>query len=313
MNPNTIKAIWGFNGTERPGAVYLAATLAAHNQKGLPSFGIYGRDVQDKDNNEVPDDVKKKLIHFGKASLSAATMKGKSYLAIGGVSMGITGSIIDPDFLESYLGMRYEQVDMSEIIRRINGGIFGKRGFLKAIEWVKKSCREGKDNNPSKLAKSRKEKDKDWETVVKMTIIARDLMKGNPELAKDGFFEEAQGHNAIAAGFQGQRHWTDFLPNGDFTESILKSSFDWNGVREPFIFATENDYLNAISMLFGHLLTGTAQIFADVRTFWSPEAVKRVTGKDLPKEAGAGIIHLINSGSAALDGTGRQKKKICLQ
>jgi len=309
MNPSTIKAIWGFNGTEKPGAVYLEATLAAHNQKGLPSFGIYGRDVQDKDNNEVPDDVKKKLIHFGKASLSAATMKGKSYLAIGGVSMGIAGSIIDPDFLESYLGMRYEQVDMSEIIRRINGGIFDKREFLKAIEWVKKSCREGKDNNPSKLAKSRKEKDKDWETVVKMTIIARDLMKGNPELAKDGFFEEAKGHNAIAAGFQGQRHWTDFLPNGDFTESILNSSFDWDGIREPFIFATENDYLNAISMLFGHLLTGTAQIFADVRTFWSPEAVKRVTGKDLPKEAGAGIIHLINSGSAALDGTGRQKKE----
>ena len=309
MNPNTIKAIWGFNGTERPGAVYLAATLAAHNQKGLPSFGIYGRDVQDKDNNEVPDDVKKKLIHFGKAALAAATMKGKSYLAIGGVSMGIAGSIIDPDFLESYLGMRYEQVDMSEITRRINGGIFDKREFLKAIEWVKKSCREGKDNNPLKLAKSRKEKDKDWETVVKMTIIARDLMIGNPELAKDGFFEEAWGHNAIAAGFQGQRHWTDFLPNGDFTESILNSAFDWNGIREPFIFATENDYLNAISMLFGHLLTGTAQIFADVRTFWSPEAVKRVTGKDLPGEAGTGIIHLINSGSAALDGTGRQKKE----
>jgi len=309
MNPNTIKAIWGFNSTERPGAVYLAATLAAHNQKGLPSFGIYGRDVQDKDNNEVPDDVKKKLIHFGKAALAAATMKGKSYLAIGGVSMGIAGSIIDPDFLESYLGMRYEQVDMSEITRRINGGIFDKREFLKAIEWVKKSCREGKDNNPLKLAKSRKEKDKDWETVVKMTIIARDLMIGNPELAKDGFFEEAWGHNAIAAGFQGQRHWTDFLPNGDFTESILNSAFDWNGIREPFIFATENDYLNAISMLFGHLLTGTAQIFADVRTFWSPEAVKRVTGKDLPREAGTGIIHLINSGSAALDGTGRQKKE----
>ena len=309
MNPNTIKAIWGFNGTERPGAVYLAATLAAHNQKGLPSFGIYGRDVQDKDNNEVPDDVKKKLIHFGKAALAAATMKGKSYLAIGGVSMGIAGSIIDPDFLESYLGMRYEQVDMSEITRRINGGIFDKREFLKAIAWVKKSCREGKDNNPLKLAKSRKEKYKDWETVVKMTIIARDLMIGNPELAKDGFFEEAWGHNAIAAGFQGQRHWTDFLPNGDFAESILNSSFDWNGIREPFIFATENDYLNAISMLFGHLLTGTAQIFADVRTFWSPEAVKRVTGKDLPRGAGAGIIHLINSGSAALDGTGRQKKE----
>ena len=309
MNPNTIKAIWGFNSTERPGAVYLAATLAAHNQKGLPSFGIYGRDVQDKDNNEVPDDVKKKLIHFGKAALAAATIKGKSYLAIGGVSMGIAGSIIDPDFLESYLGMRYEQVDMSEITRRINGGIFDKREFLKAIEWVKKSCREGKDNNPPKLAKSRKEKDEDWETVVKMTIIARDLMIGNLELAKDGFFEEAWGHNAIAAGFQGQRHWTDFLPNGDFTESMLNSSFDWNGIREPFIFATENDYLNAISMLFGHLLTGTAQIFADVRTFWSPEAVKRVTGKDLPGEAGTGIIHLINSGSAALDGTGRQKKK----
>lgn len=308
INPYTFKAVWGFNGTERPGAVYLAAALAAHNQKGIPAFSIYGKDVQDKSDNYIPKDVQEKLLRFARSSIAASIIRGKSYLAIGGVSMGIAGSIIDPDFLESYLGMRYEYIDMSEIIRRINLGIYDKDEFVRAIEWVKNSCREGKDNNSKEQIKSRVEKDKDWETVVKMTLIAKDLMVGNAKLEKEGFYEEALGHNAIAGGFQGQRHWTDFLPNGDFTETILNSSFDWNGTRKPFIFATENDYLNAISMLFGHLLTNTAQIFADVRTYWSPEAVKRVTGLDLPQEASTGIIHLINSGSAALDGTGKQKK-----
>jgi len=306
INPYIPKAIWGFNGTERPGAVYLAAVLAAHNQKGLPAFGIYGRDVQDMKDTKIPDDVQKKLLKFTKAGLAAATMKGKSYLAIGGVSMGIAGSIVDPYFFESYLGMRYESVDMSELIRRIDEEIYDKEEYKLALDWVKKYCREGQDNNLKDRQKSREQKDRDWKFVVKMTIIARDLMIGNPKLASLGFKEEALGHNAIASGFQGQRQWTDHFPNADFTETILNSSFDWNGIRQAFICATENDSLNAVSMLFGHLLTNTSQIFADVRTYWSPEAIKRVTGEFLPSEAQNGIIHLINSGSAALDGTGEQ-------
>ena len=305
MDPSTIKAIWGFNGTERPGAVYLAATLAAHNQKGLPAFGIYGKDVQDITEKNIPENVKEKLLKFAKAALAAATMKGRSYLAIGSVSMGIAGSIVDSSFLENYLGMRYESVDMSEVARRLKLEIYDRKQYQKALSWVKTNIRMGADNN--KNPKSDAEKDEDWQTCVKMTLIAKDLMEGNESLAQIGFFEEAAGHNAIAAGFQGQRHWTDFMPNADFTETILNSSFDWNGPRKPFIFATENDSLNAISMLFGHLLTGTAQVFADVRTYWSPQAVKKVTGKELPEQAFSGLIHLINSGSAAIDGTGVQK------
>ncbi|MCL5072859.1 MAG: L-fucose isomerase [Actinobacteria bacterium] len=300
------KAVWGFNGTERPGAVYLAAVLAAHNQKGIPAFGIYGKDVQDLSDKSIPEDVGEKLLKFVRSGLAAATMKDKSYLAMGGVSMGIAGSIVDPGFLENYLGLRYEFVDMSEFIRRIDEQIYDREEYKLALAWVKKYCREGQDNNPKDRQKSREQKDRDWEFVVKMTMIARDLMIGNPNLASIGFEEEALGHNAIASGFQGQRQWTDHFPNADFTETILNSSFDWNGIREAFIFATENDLLNAVSMLFGHLLTNTAQIFADVRTYWSPEAIKRVTGESLPDEAQNGIIHLINSGSAALDGTGEQ-------
>ena len=304
--PYMPKAIWGFNGTERPGAVYLAAVLAAHNQKGLPAFGIYGMDVTDSNDTVIPEDVKTKLIKFAKAGLAVATMRGKSYLAMGGVSMGIAGSIVDPSFFESYLGMRYESIDMSEFIRRIDREIYDKEEYALALDWVKKYCREGQDNNPKDSQKSKEQKDRDWEFVVKMTIIARDLMIGNSRLASLGFEEEALGHNAIASGFQGQRQWTDHFPNADFTETILNSSFDWNGIREAFICATENDSLNAVSLLFGHLLTSTAQIFADVRTYWSPEAIKRVTGEHLPDEVQNGIIHLINSGSAALDGTGEQ-------
>ncbi|MCL4418068.1 MAG: L-fucose isomerase [Actinobacteria bacterium] len=306
MDPYLPKAIWGFNGTERPGAVYLAAVLAAYNQKGMPAFGIYGKDVQDPGDTGIPEDAGEKLLKFARAGLSAATMQGKSYLAMGGVSMGIAGSIVDPGFLENYLGLRYESVDMSEFIRRINEEIYDREEYKLALAWVKKYCREGQDNNSKDRQKSREQKDRDWEFVVKMTMIARDLMIGNPKLVSLGFKEEALGHNAIAAGFQGQRQWTDHFPNADFTETILNSSFDWNGIREAFIFATENDCLNAISMLFGHLLTNTAQIFADVRTYWSPDAIKRATGESLPKEAQNGIIHLINSGSAALDGTGEQ-------
>ncbi|SMB98419.1 L-fucose isomerase [Thermanaeromonas toyohensis ToBE] len=306
MDPYIPKAIWGFNGTERPGAVYLAAALAAHNQKGLPAFGIYGRDVQDAGDTTIPEDVKQKLLQFARAGLAVAIMRGKSYLAIGGVSMGIAGSIVDPDFFESYLGMRVEYVDMSELVRRIEEKIYDEEEYEKALAWVKQNCKEGRDPNPPARQASKERKDREWETVVKMTLIIRDLMVGNPKLAELGYLEEAEGHNAIAAGFQGQRQWTDHFPNGDFTEAILNSSFDWNGLREPFILATENDSLNAVAMLFGHLLTNTAQVFADVRTYWSPEAVERVTGRKLTGLASNGIIHLINSGSAALDGTGQQ-------
>ncbi len=308
MHPARPKAIWGFNGTERPGAVYLAATLAAHNQKGLPSFGIYGRDVQDMGNSNIPDDVKEKLLRFAKAGLAVAMMKGKSYLAIGSVSMGIGGSIVNPDFFQKYLGMRNEYVDSTEVLRRIQLGIFDHADYEKALKWTKENCNESEDFNQEKNIKSREEKDQDWEFVIKMTIIIRDLMTGNKKLADMGFHEEALGHNALVSGFQGQRQWTDFLPNGDFSEAILNSSFDWNGIRNPFIVATENDSLNGVSMLFNYLLTNTAQIFADVRTYWSPEAVSRVSGWKPDGIAKNGFIHLINSGSATLDGSGRQKK-----
>ncbi len=308
MEPLNPKAVWGFNGTERPGAVYLAAVLAAHNQKGLPAFSIYGRDVQDSGDTSIPADVKEKLIRFSKAGLAAASMRGNSYLSMGSVSMGIAGSIVQEDFFQSYLGMRNEYVDMSEFTRRIAEEIYDPDEFKLALKWVKENCPEGGDNNPKEIQRSREQKDRDWEIVIKMTMIARDLMVGNPRLKEIGFGEEALGHNAIAAGFQGQRQWTDHFPNGDFMETILNTSFDWNGIRQPYIMATENDSLNGAAMLFGHLLTGTAQIFADVRTYWSPEAVLRVTGRKLSGVAENGLIHLINSGSAALDGTGEQSR-----
>ena len=310
MNPYYPKAVWGFNGTERPGAVYLAAVLAAHAQKGLPAFGIYGHDVQDMDDNSIPEDVAEKILRFAKAAQAVATMRGKSYLSIGSVSMGIAGSIVDPHFFQDYLGMRNESVDSTEILRRMEEGIYDKEEFRKAMEWTEKHCKsnEGTDFNSETKAKTREEKDTDWEFVVKMTIIIRDLMTGNPTLEKMGFKEEAIGHNAIAAGFQGQRQWTDYKPNADFPEALLNTSFDWNGIREAYVLATENDALNGVSMLFGHLLTNTAQIFSDVRTYWSPEAVKRVTGKELTGTARNGIIHLINSGATTLDGTGEQTK-----
>ena len=310
MNPYYPKAVWGFNGTERPGAVYLAAVLAAHAQKGLPAFGIYGSEIQDIDDNSIPDDVAEKILRFARAAQATATMRGKSYLSIGSVAMGIAGSIVNPDFFQKYLGMRNESVDSTEILRRMKEGIYDPAEFEKAMAWVEKYCKpnEGTDYNRPEKQKSREEKDKDWEFVVKMTIIAKDLLKGNPKLKEMGFKEEAIGHNAILGGFQGQRQWTDFLPNGDFMETILNSSFDWNGIREAILLATENDSLNGVAMLFNHLLTNKAQIFSDVRTYWSPESVKRVTGKELTGLAANGIIHLINSGATTLDGTGRQNQ-----
>ncbi|ROR23394.1 L-fucose isomerase [Mobilisporobacter senegalensis] len=308
MDPMTIKGVWGFNGTERPGAVYLAAVLAGHAQKGLPAFGIYGHDVQNGDDTSIPEDVQEKLLRFGRAAVAAATMKGKSYLQIGSICMGIAGSIIDPSFFEEYLGMRVESVDEVEVIRRMEEGIYDEAEFQKALAWTKKYCPEGFDKNPEDAQKSREEKDADWEFVVKMMCIIKDLMNGNPNLP-EGREEEMVGHNAIAAGFQGQRQWTDFYPNADFPEAMLNSSFDWEGAREPYILATENDALNGVGMLFSKLLTNTAQIFADVRTYWSPEAVKKATGYELEgkaKESG-GFIHLINSGAACIDACGEVK------
>jgi L-fucose isomerase len=308
MDPMTIKAVWGLNATERPGAVYLASVLSAHAQKGLPAFGIYGQDVQNPDATEIPNDVKEKLLRFGISAIAAASMRGKSYLQIGSICMGIAGSIINPEFIEEYLGMRVESVDEVEIIRRMSEEIYDKDEFEKALKWVKEKCPEGFDKNPIAVQKSKEKKQKDWEFVVKMMCIIKDLYNGNPNLPL-GCEEEMMGHNAIAGGFQGQRQWTDFYPNCDFPESMLNSSFDWNGEREPYILATENDSLNGISMLFGKLLTNTAQIFADVRTFWSPEAVKTMIGYDLDgvaKKSG-GFIHLINSGAACIDACGEVK------
>ncbi|MBD3353814.1 MAG: L-fucose isomerase [Candidatus Lokiarchaeota archaeon] len=306
MDPYTPKAILGFNGTEKPGAVYLAAVLAAHAQKGLPAFGIYGRDVQDIDDSSIPIDVEKKLLTFAKSALAVAWMRGKSYLSVGNVSMGIAGSIIKDGFFQDYLGMRNEYVDMSELIRRIKLEVYDTDEYEKALKWVKANCKEGTDVNEEEHKWSREELDDTWATVIKEALIVRDLMVGNPKLKELGFGEESLGHNAICAGFQGQRQWTDFMPNGDFLEAVLNSSFDWNGIRQPYIIATENDSLNGVCMLFGHLISGSAQIFSDVRTYWSPRAVKRVTGMDLPKEAEDGFIHLINSGPTCLDGTGQQ-------
>lgn len=307
MNPYWPKAVWGFNGTERPGAVYLAAVLAAHAQKGLPAFGIYGHDVQDIEDNSIPEDVAEKILRFARGAVAVAEMRGESYLSIGSVTMGIAGSIVDTDFFQKYLGMRNESVDEVEILRRMDLGIYDPEEFEKAMVWVKKYCmpNEGWDKNPESKRKTREQKDKDWEFVVKMTIIVMDLMHGNPKLRELGFKEEALGHNAIAGGFQGQRQWTDWMPNGDFTETLLNTNFDWNGRRQPSILATENDSLNGTAMLMAHLLTNRPQIFSDVRTYWSPEAVKRVTGKELTGKAAPGIIHLINSGATTMDGCGQ--------
>ncbi len=304
MDPLTPKAVWGFNGTERPGAVYLAAVLAAHTQKGLPAFGIYGRDVQDADDGTIPGDVAAKILRFAKAGMAAAILRGKSYLSLGGVSMGIAGSIVDQPFFEKYLGMRVEAVDMSELYRRLERGIYDPVEYEAALAWAKANCREGADRNTPDKAKAREELDGDWETVVKMTLITRDLLVGNPRLAELGHIEESHGKNAILGGFQGQRAWTDHSPNGDFMEAILNSSFDWNGIRAPHMFATENDSLNGATMLLSYLLTNRAQIFADVRTYWSADAVERVTGHRLEGLASDGFIHLINSGAATLDATG---------
>ena len=308
LDRHTIKAVWGLNATERPGAVYLASVLATHAQKGLPAFGIYGRDVQDADDPAIPEDVKEKLLRFGRAAVAVATMRGKSYLQIGSICMGIGGSIIDSQFIEDYLGMRVESVDEVEIIRRMTEGIYDEKEYQKALKWTRENCKEGFDKNPEAMQRTREQKEKDWEFTVKMACIIKDLMNGNPNMP-DRAEEEKVGHNAIAAGFQGQRQWTDFYPNCDFGETILNTSFDWNGAREPYILATENDVLNGLGMLFMKLLTNRAQMFADVRTYWSGEAIKRVTGYEIEGKAKDcdGVIHLINSGACCLDATGEAR------
>ncbi len=308
MDPNTVKAVWGFNGTERPGAVYLASVLASHTQKGLPAFGIYGHEVQDMDDTSIPSDVSEKILRFARAAVAVKTMKGKSYLQIGSICMGIAGSIVDVDFFEEYLGMRVESVDEVEIIRRMSESIYDEAEYKKALKWIKEKCNPDFDKNPEALQRSAEQKERDWEFTAKMACIIKDLFNGNKNLPL-GAEEEMVGHNAIAGGFQGQRQWTDFYPNCDFPESILNSTFDWNGAREPYILATENDTLNGVCMLFGKLLTGRAQIFADVRTYWSGDAVKRVTGYSIDGKAkeADGFIHLINSGAACVDASGEAK------
>lgn len=309
FDPQTVKAVWGFNGTERPGAVFLAAVLSAHAQKGLPAFGIYGHDVKDSTDTEIPEDVARKILLFAQAALAAKGMRQNSYLQIGSMCMGIAGSILDQETLYEYFGLRSESVDETEILRRIDNGIYDKEEFERALKWTRENCHEGIDKNPADIQYSREQKDAQWAFVVKSMLIVRDLMVGNPRLAEMGFVEEADGHNAIVAGIQGQRQWTDYKPNFDFLEAMLNSQFDWNGLREAFVVGTENDTLNAMTMLFEHLLTNRPGIFADVRTYWSPEAVKRVTGKELKGHAKNGIIHLINSGAASLDGTGAVSDK----
>ncbi len=307
MDRLTPKAVWGFNGTERPGAVYLAAVMAAYAQKGIPVFSIYGHDVQDSTDATIPDDVREKLLRFARGAMAVGEMRNKAYLSVGGVSMGIAGSMVNPDFFEKYLGMRCEYKDMTEIIRRVDKGIYDKEEFERALAWVKENCKEGPDVYNGGNAPSQEQKEAEWAYCVKMAMIMRDMMDGNPVLKKNGWNEEGNGNNAIAAGFQGQRQWTDFMPNGDFMESILCASFDWNGRRAPYVVATENDCMNGVAMLFGHLMTNSAPVFSDVRTYWSPDAVKRVTGKTLEGYAKNGIIHLINSGAAAVDAAGEQE------
>lgn len=308
MDRNTIKSVWGFNGTERPGAVYLSAVLAAHAQKGLPAFGIYGHEVQDANDTSIPDDVKEKILRFSRAAIAVATMRGKSYLQIGGMCMGIAGSAMDYDFMEEYLGMRVESIDMVEVLRRIEEGIYNHEEYERALIWRKENAKEGIDPNPRDFQRSEEQKEKDWEFTIKTAIIVRDLMIGNKNFPEE-FSEEALGHNAIAAGFQGQRQWTDYWANADFTEAILNSSFDWNGIREPLPVATENDILNGVGLVFNKLLTNKAQLFADVRTYWSRESIKRATDYEIEGKAkeSDGLILLLNSGAAALDYAGEAK------
>lgn len=312
LNPLTTKGVWGFNGTERPGAVYLAACMAAHAQRGLPAFAIYGEDVQDVGMSGITPDVEEKILRFARCALAVGQMRNKAYVSIGSVAMGIGGSFLDANMMQKYFGIRAEWVDMTEILRRIDLEIYDKTEYEKELDWIKSNCKEGKDLNGSVWGQkdfTRKELDAQWEFVAKMTLIIKDIMLGNDKLGEIGRHEEALGRNAILGGFQGQRMWTDYKPNGDFTEAVLNSTFDWNGKKQPIILATESDNCNGLAMLFCNLLTGRASVFADVRTYWSPQAVERVAGAKPAGRAKDGFMHLINSGAAALDGTGACKNE----
>ena len=304
LNPLTVKAVWGFNGTERPGAVYLAAVMAAHAQRGLPAFAIYGHDVQDMDDTSIPEDVREKILRFARCAIAVGLMRGKAYCGLGSVAMGIAGSFADPDFMQKYLGIRAEWVDMVEILRRIDLGIYDHAEYERELAWIRANCRKGLEVNPPQWQNTPEQDETEWEFIAKMTLIVRDIMLGNPVLAEMGYVEESNGRNAIFGGFQGQRQWTDYKPNADFTEAILNTTFDWNGHRPPFILATENDNLNGLAMLLLHLVTNRPAIFSDVRTYWSPDAVKRVAGYELTGRAAYGLMHLLNSGASALDGSG---------
>ena len=307
LDPLTTKAVWGFNGTERPGAVYLAAVMAAHAQRGLPAFAIYGHDVQDMHDTTIPADVEEKILRFARCAIAVGLMRGKAYCGLGAVAMGIAGSFEDPDFLQKYLGIRAEWVDMVEILRRIDLGIYDHAEYEKELAWIKKNCKKGLEVNIPELQNNAEQDEREWEFIAKMTIIVRDIMLGNPVLADMGYVEESNGRNAIFGGFQGQRQWTDYKPNADFTEAILNTTFDWNGKRPPFILATENDCLNGLAMLLLNLVTNRPAIFSDVRTYWSPDAIKRVAGYEVSGRAANGLMHLLNSGASALDGNGASK------
>lgn len=310
LDPLTTKAVWGFNGTERPGAVYLAACMAAHVQRGLPAFAIYGEDVQDIGMSGITPDVEEKILRFARCALVVGQLRNKAYVSIGSVAMGIGGSFLDANMMQKYFGIRAEWVDMTEILRRIDLEIYDKAEYEKELKWIKTRLKEGKDYNGSIWEQkdfTREELDKQWEFVAKMTLIIKDIMLGNDKLNDIGRHEEALGRNGILGGFQGQRMWTDYKPNGDYTEAILNSTFDWNGKKQPILLATESDNCNGLAMLFGNMLTGRASIFADVRTYWSPAAVERCTGWKAEGLAKNGFMHLLNSGAAALDGTGAVK------
>lgn len=296
------QAVWGFSGSNYPGTVFMGAAVATAAQRGCPLFKIYGRDIQAGQDLRVPEDVADKLVRFAQCALALATLRGKTYLAVGSMCMGIGASAVDHAFFQCYLGMRTQMVDTAEILRRMEQKIYDPQEYARARRWAKENCREMQDPNPCALQQPAPQKQVAWDDSVKLALILRDLMQGNPALARQGHPEEAQGCLALAASFQGQRHWTDWQVSSDFAEAVLNSSFDWDGPRRPVTVATENDALQAAAMLMGTLLTGTAQIFCDMRAYWSPQAVQAHFGT-VPPTAEKGFLYLTNSGPAPLDGT----------
>lgn len=298
------QAAYGLNQTDAPGAVWLKAFTAAMDEKKRPIFAIYSPDLESEDGPLCPY-VSERILRFARCAAAVAEMRGKNYLSVGSVSMGIIGSDVRRNILLDYLGMGTVSVDMVAIRGRIDRGFYDHAELEKAVRFMQKNFAidYGKGRRPYKSEALLRE-------CLKMTLIVRDLMIGNPRLASprigkaQGFqadVEHAQGANAIAAGTQGQRQWTDLYPNFDMTESLLNSSFDWNGFRAPYIVATENDSKNAIGMLVASLITGLPQLFADIRTNWSPASIRQATGIDVDDVAPRGLIDKRNSGAGALD------------